>query len=94
MISAFHRRLFSGDLRVKIQFGRIWSAWETALASVYSYGGGEEAPSDYASTFAKLENHYFINNGLLDHDEQILNAMERITHISGWTVKGKYDTIY
>ena len=53
LIAAFHRRLFSGDLRVEIQFGRIWSAWETALASVYSDGRGGEAPSDYARTFAK-----------------------------------------
>jgi proline iminopeptidase len=81
LIAAFHRRLFSGDLRVEIQFGRIWSAWETALASVYSDGRGGEAPSDYARTFARLENHYFINNGFLDHDGQILNAMERIAHI-------------
>ena len=93
MITAFHRRLFSGDLRVEIQFGRIWSAWETALASVYSDGRGGEAPSDYARTFARLENHYFINNGFLDHDGQILNAMERIAHIPGWIVQGRYDMI-
>jgi proline iminopeptidase len=93
LIAAFHRRLFSGDLRVEIQFGRIWSAWETALASVYSDGRGGEAPSDYARTFARLENHYFINNGFLDHDGQILNAMERIAHIPGWIVQGRYDMI-
>ena len=93
LIAAFHRRLFSGDLRVEIQFGRIWSAWETALASVYSDGRGGEAPSDYARTFARLENHYFINNGFLDHDGQILTAMERIAHIPGWIVQGRYDMI-
>ncbi|MCK5499859.1 MAG: prolyl aminopeptidase, partial [Tritonibacter mobilis] len=61
LIAAYHKRLFSGDRDEEIRFGRAWSAWENALASVYSNGVSGESPGDYARAFARLENHYFSN---------------------------------
>ena len=93
LIGAYHRRLFCGDLRIEIQFGRIWSSWENALASIYSNGHGGEASGEYSRTFARLENHYFTNNGFLEFDDQILSQMDRIAHIPGFIVQGRYDMI-
>ncbi|MFD1344004.1 prolyl aminopeptidase [Litorisediminicola beolgyonensis] len=93
LIAAYHRRLFSGDLRTETRFARAWSAWENALASVYSSGQGGEAPGDYARAFARLENHYFINKGFLDEDGWILNNIDRIADIPGAIVQGRYDMI-
>lgn len=92
-IAAYHRRLFSGDLRIEQEYGRAWSAWENALASIHSSGGAQEGPSGYARAFARLENHYFINAGFLDFDGQILAQMDRIAHIPGVIVQGRYDMI-
>ena len=92
-IAAYHRRLFSGDLRIEQEYGRAWSAWENALASIHSSGGSHEGPSGYARAFARLENHYFINGGFLDFDGQILAHMDRIAHIPGVIVQGRYDMI-
>ena len=93
LIGAYHRRLFCGDLRIEIQFGRIWSSWENALASIYSNGHGGEASGQYSRTFARLENHYFTNSGFLEFDDQILSQMDRIAHIPGFIVQGRYDMI-
>ena len=93
MIAAYHKRLFSGDMAEEIKYARAWSSWENALASVYSSGSGGEAPGDYARAFARLENHYFINHGFLDYDGQILDQMDRIAHIPGVIVQGRYDMI-
>ena len=93
LIDAYNRRLFCGDLRVEMQFGRIWSSWENALASIFSNGNGVESSSEYARTFARLENHYFKNNGFLEFDGQILSKMERIANIPGFIVQGRYDMI-
>ncbi|MDA7427658.1 prolyl aminopeptidase [Primorskyibacter aestuariivivens] len=93
MIAAYHKRLFSGDTAEEVKYARAWSAWENALASVYSSGSGVEAPGDYARAFARLENHYFINHGFLDYDGQILDQMDRIAHIPGVIVQGRYDMI-
>jgi len=93
LIEAYHRRLFCGDLRTEMQFGRIWSAWENALASIYSNGNGGEPAGEYSRTFARLENHYFIHKGFLEKDGHILNNMDRIAHIPGYIVQGRYDMI-
>ncbi|WP_109465432.1 prolyl aminopeptidase [Albibacillus kandeliae] len=93
LIGAYHKRLFSGDLMVETRLGRSWSAWENALASVHSNGASGESPGDYARAFARLENHYFINAGFLEKDGQILDQMDRIGHIPGIIVQGRYDMI-
>ncbi len=92
-IGAYHRRLFSGDRATEILYARAWSAWENALASIHSNGAAGETPGEYARAFARLENHYFINEGFLDRDQQILNRMDRIAHIPGFIVQGRYDMI-
>ncbi|ATF19994.1 prolyl aminopeptidase [Phaeobacter gallaeciensis] len=93
LIAAYNRRLFSGDMAEEIRFGRAWSAWENALASIHSNGVSGESPGDYARAFARLENHYFINGGFLDYDGQIFANMSRISHIPGIIVQGRYDMI-
>ena len=93
LIAAYHRRLFSGDLRVEQDYGRAWAAWENALASVHSDGVSHGGPLAYARAFSRLENHYFTNNGFLEFDGQILEHMGRIAHIPGVIVQGRYDMI-
>ena len=93
LIEAYHQRLFSGDIPTETRFAQAWSSWENALASVYSNGQGGQAPGDYARAFARLENHYFINRGFLDEDGWILNNVNRIAHIPGIIVQGRYDMI-
>ncbi|MBT6189885.1 MAG: prolyl aminopeptidase [Tateyamaria sp.] len=93
LITAYNRRLFSGDITQEVRFARAWSSWENALASVHSAGNGGEAPGDYARAFARLENHYFSNAGFLEFDGQILAHAGRIKHIPGTIVQGRYDMI-
>ncbi len=93
LIKAYHKRLFSGNRNEEIRFGRAWSAWENALASIASNGVSGDPPSEYARAFARLENHYFINNGFLDFDGQILANMGRISHLPGKIIQGRYDMI-
>ncbi|MEX0283367.1 MAG: prolyl aminopeptidase [Paracoccaceae bacterium] len=93
LIAAYHRRLFSGNVAEEIKYGRCWSAWENALASIHSSGSSGESPGEYARTFARLENHYFTHAGFLEEDGQILKNMDRIAHIPGVVVQGRYDMI-
>ncbi len=93
LIAAYNRRLFSGNLAEEMKYGRIWSDWENALASIHSNGQAGETPGDYARSFARLENHYFHNRGFLEFDGQILANMGRISHIPGVIVQGRYDMI-
>ncbi|MBB3994097.1 proline iminopeptidase [Sulfitobacter undariae] len=92
-IKAYHRRLFSDDVALQTRYARAWAGWENALASIASTGHMVDGPGEYARAFARLENHYFINHGFLDYDGQILAQMDRIAHIPGVIVQGRYDMI-
>ncbi|WP_170373228.1 prolyl aminopeptidase [Ruegeria arenilitoris] len=92
-IGAYNKRLFSGDRATEILYARAWSHWENALASIHTNGAVGESPGEYARTFARLENHYFINKAFLEYDGQILDQMDRIAHIPGHIVQGRYDMI-
>lgn len=93
MITAYHRRLFSGNLAEETQAARIWAAWENALASVTADGFMGDGPAEYARAFARLENHYFVNNAFLECDGWILRELPRIEHISADIVQGRLDMI-
>ena len=93
MIAAYHKRLFSGNRTTEVAYARAWAAWENALASVYSDGSTATPPAEYAHAFSRLENHYFINAGFLEQDDQIFENMDRIAHIPGYIVQGRYDMI-
>jgi len=93
LIAAYHRRLFSGNLVEESRYGRIWANWENALASIQNEGALGESPSDYARTFARLENHYFQNGGFLESDGWILRERPRIEHIPATIIQGRYDMI-
>ncbi len=92
-IAAYHKRLFSGDRATEILYARAWSHWENALASIHTNGSVGESPGEYARTFARLENHYFTNKAFLEYDGQILDQIDRIAHIPGHIVQGRYDMI-
>lgn len=93
MIAAYHSRLFSGDVMQETRHARAWSSWENALASIHNDGHGGEPPAEYARAFARLENHYFRHGGWLGEDRQIMGCIDRIAHIPGVIVQGRYDMI-
>ena len=93
LIGAYHKRLFGGDSVVEAKFARAWTLWENALASIESNGFSGEVPAYFARMFARLENHYFINNGFLTEETAILNNMDKLQGIDGFIVQGRYDMI-
>ena len=93
LIAAYAKRLFCGDMPTELKYAKAWSSWENALASINSNGSVGESPGEYARAFARLENHYFVNAGFLETDGEILANMDRIAHIPGVIVQGRYDMI-
>ena len=91
MIAAYHRRLFGGDRGQEARFALPWLVWENALAGLEVAAPGY-APPDYARAFARLENHYFVNNCFLD-EGQLLRDRHRIEHIPAVIVQGRYDMV-
>ena len=91
MIAAYHRRLFSGDPTQEARFAGPWLMWENALAGLQT-SAAAHVPSDYARTFARLENHYFVNDCFLDQG-QLLRDRHLIEHLPCVIVQGRYDMV-
>ncbi|MBT8460688.1 MAG: prolyl aminopeptidase [Boseongicola sp.] len=92
-ITAYNRRLFSGDLAMETRFARAWASWENTLASISNDGPGGDSPAEYARAFARLENHYFTNGGFLEHDGWIEDNLDSLVNVPGTIVQGRYDMI-
>lgn len=91
MIAAYHKRLFDDDPLVQARFALPWLIWENALAGLQS-SPVSHAPPDYARAFARLENHYFLNNCFLD-EGQLLRDRHKIAHLPAAIVQGRYDMV-
>ena len=93
IIHAYHKRLFGNSPSEQASFSKAWANWENSLASYKSLGRGFNQSTEYARAFARIENHYFINNGFLEEDGQIFRDLNTIDSIPTIIVQGRYDMI-
>jgi len=95
MMAAYYKRLTSTDKRVRLGAARAWSIWEGSTSKlrfdpelVRKFGGGK-----FADAFARIEAHYFVNDGFLERDDQLLRDVKKIRKIPGVIVQGRYDVV-
>src|SRR5690606_21738325 len=51
------------------------------------------ADARFALAFARIENHYFVNGGFFEVDDQLLRDVGKIADIPGIIVHGRYDVV-
>jgi len=96
MLKAYHSRLNSSDEKISLAAAKAWAKWEMATSRliVSEDAIAQADKDDFANTFARIENHYFINEGFM-RDGQLLEKQEidKIRHIPTVVVQGRYDVI-
>jgi proline iminopeptidase len=95
LISAYHRRLTHEDPAVRLQAALAWSIWEgsTSYLQIDPQYVALTANAEFATAFARIECHYFVNGGFFDRDDQLLANVDRIRHIPAVIVQGRYDVV-
>ncbi|WP_045769648.1 prolyl aminopeptidase [Xanthomonas albilineans] len=95
LISAFHRRLISDDQAIRLAAAKAWSVWEGATSFLHVDADFVDSHEDphFALAFARIENHYFVNGGFLEVEDQLLRDAHRIADIPGVIVHGRYDVV-
>jgi proline iminopeptidase len=94
-ISAYYKRLTDDDPNIRQAAARAWSVWEASTSKLMQdknlmQSFGEDK---FAEAFARIECHYFINNCFFDEENYLLNRMDRIRHLPGVIVQGRYDVV-
>lgn len=95
IVSAYYKRLTSADAQIRIEAARAWSTWEASTSKLKPDPLLVEKFSEdaFASAFARIECHYFINHGFFEPEDQLLQNVERIRHIPGFIIQGRYDVV-
>ena len=95
LLHAYHRRLTGPDTAERARAAAAWSRWEGDTLSIR---GPEARPQkfneeDFATAFARIESHYFVNGGFFEEDGWLLTQVDRIRAIPGFVVQGRFDVV-
>ena len=93
LVSAYHKRLFGSSPSEQAQYARAWTIWENSLASLKSFGTSYSPSIEYAKAFARIENHYFINHGFLENNDQVIDNLHLVKEIPTIIIQGRFDMI-
>lgn len=95
LIAAYHKRLVGENKEKRLEAARAWSIWEGSTSKLFQSEELMErfGQDDFAEAFARIECHYFINKGFLQDEHQLLRNAQKIRHIPGVIVQGRYDVV-
>ena len=96
LMSAYHKIFTSDDEEKKLSAAIAWSVWEGSTSSLSYNPDMANSFSDpkFALAFALIENHYFVNKGFLEHENQLIETgIDIIRHIPTTIVQGRYDIV-
>ena len=95
MVRAYYERLTSDDPNVMRQAAKTWSVWEgaTSFLRLNPDYVAKFQEDEYAAAFARIECHYFINNGFMRTPNQLIDNVGKIRRIPAVIVQGRYDVI-
>lgn len=90
----YHRRLTDPDPDIHLAAARSWSAYEGACSTLLPSPATVSAfqRDSMALGLARIEAHYFVNDMFVGDDQLIAN-MDRIRHLPGQIIQGRYDIV-
>ena len=95
-VKAYHQRLTHADPAIRLAAAKPWTQWEMATSRLYTPPEVLQATTSddaFSLRFARIECHYFINEGFFKEDGWILKNIDRIRAIPAVIVQGRYDVV-
>ncbi|MGE9745772.1 prolyl aminopeptidase [Bdellovibrio bacteriovorus] len=95
LVAAYYKRLTHENADVRLEAAKAWSKWEAATSRliVDPKAVDEFDDPEYALSFARIECHYFTNNAFFKTNNWLLENVDKIRHIPGAIVQGRYDVV-
>lgn len=92
LVRAYSELLSDPDPEVHVPAAQAWSTWESSTITLLHDESKVESftESEYATAFARIENHYFMHGGWM-RDGQLIQDAAKLSGIPGVIVQGRYD---
>lgn len=93
LMAAYRKRLTGADPEEQLRCAKAWSVWEGSTITLLPNKDHATAHADdhFALAFSRIENHYFVNGGFFNADDQLLRDAYKLKKIPGVIVQGRYD---
>lgn len=94
-IPAYYRRLTGEDSGVRLAAAKIWSGWEASTSKLLRDRQfiDHYVEDDFATAFARIEAHYFVNKCFFRTDNQLLEDAYKLSGIPTHIIHGRYDMV-
>ena len=95
LVRAFYRRLTGADRAAALAAARAWAIWEgsTSFLMMDPDNVRKWGEEEFALAVARIECHYFVNDGFLKTESQLLDDVGCIRHIPAIIVQGRHDVV-
>jgi len=95
LLHAYHRRLTSDDTATRLAAAKAWSMWEGSTSTLLSDPAlvKKTGEDEFALAFARIECHFFVNDGFFQRDDQLLANIGAVRSLPGVIVQGRYDVV-
>ena len=97
LLRAYYARLTSSDRAVQRAAAKVWSVWEGRTSCLVPNPEliARTAGDDFALAFARIEAHFFVNNGWFTNGRELLapQNVEKLRKIPAVIVQGRYDVV-
>ena len=93
-LARYYRLLTSENEIERLHAAKVWTVWEGKISTLTVKKDAQEVCSEahLALSMSRLEAHYFINNSFIE-DNYILENIDKISHIPGFVIHGRYDCV-
>jgi proline iminopeptidase len=95
LVAAHYKRLTCDDRAVQLASARAWTQWEASTLSLLPSPERvtEFGNENFALTFGRIECHYFVHDGFLARDDQLIAQAHVLHEIPGVIIQGRYDVV-
>jgi proline iminopeptidase len=93
MIGAYYQLLTSDDQDIQVRAARAWSIWEGSTINLLQRPEQIKhfGSPTFATAFARIECHYFVNKGFFESDGWLIENVDKIRHLPVSIIQGRYD---
>lgn len=94
-LKSYYKILSGPPSAKRLEAAKAWSMWEGATSKLIPDETliTDFSNDDFATAFARIECHYFINQGFFKDADELLKGVQKIRHIPAVIVHGRYDVV-